>query len=298
MSRVLHALSVVACAASAAVASGAEDHSAHQHHQAQPAAAESEHADHVRPAQPAADAPTESELRHVPPPPPQRPMHDMSNQEMIEVMQMDDAARFGRVSLDEFEWRSGDGADEWAWDGEAWYGSDYNKLWLKSEGERIEGDSAGRAELLWDRIVSRWWSLQAGARHDFGAGPARSWLAFGLQGLAPYWFEVEATVYAGEEGRTAARFSAEYELLVMQRLVLQPEIELTSYGKEDPRNGIGSGLAETQVGLRLRYELRRELAPYIGVAWARSHGGTADLARAAGHDTSALQFVAGLRIWF
>ena len=169
---------------------------------------------------------------------------------------------------------------------------------LKSEGERIAGDLDARSELLWDHVAARWWSLQAGIRHDLGEGPSRTWAAFGVQGLAPYWFEVEATAYVGEQGRTAARFSAEYELLITQRLVLQPRFEVSFFGKSDPRNGIGSGLADTDIDLRLRYEFRREFAPYVGVTWTHSYGTTADLARVSGRDTDDLQVVAGLRVWF
>lgn len=289
----------IALALTASTASGADDHSAHQRQDHQSSqAAEHVHAEQARHEQPASDAPTESERRHVPPAPPERPMHDMTNRQMIELMQMDDAGTFGKLSLDQLEWRGGEGADALAWDGQAWYGNDYHKLRLKSEGERTDGDYEGRAELLWDRILDRWWNVQAGVRHDFGEGPARSWLAAGVQGLAPYWFGIEATLYVGEEGRTAARFAGEYDLLITQRLILQPEIELDLHGKDDARNGIGSGLSQTETGLRLRYELRREFAPYVGVSWTRFYGETADLARAAGRDQSEVRFVAGLRAWF
>lgn len=264
-----------------------EDHSAHQHHEPMPAAPPSQQA-----------GPTESERRHVPPDPPQLEMHDMSAREMIELMQMDDAAGFGRVLLDQLEWTEIDDHDALSWDAQAWYGGDYHKLWLKTEGESVAGDQEGRVELLWDRTFARWWNFQAGVRHDFGEGPSRGWAAFGVQGLAPYWFEVDAALYVGENGRTAARFSAEYELLLTQRLILQPEFELNAYGKDDPRNGLGSGLADTQLGLRLRYEIRREFAPYAGVVWSRLYGQTADLARSAGHDADDLQLVIGLRAWF
>lgn len=277
----------------AGLVQGAEDHSVHQQHSVQPQA--DEHAQHAAAAR---DEPTESEKKHVPPDPPQHPMNDMSNEEMIELMDMDDTAAFGRVLLDQFEWREIDNNDALQWDGQLWYGNDYNKAWFKSEGERIAGDYEGVAELLWDRVFTRWWNVQAGVRHDFGDGPSRTWAAFGVQGLAPYWFEVEATAYVGEEGRTAARFSGEYELLITQRLILQPKIEFNLYGKDDPQNGIGSGLADTEVGARLRYEFRREFAPYVGLVWTRSYAATADLARAAGHDDDDLQFVAGLRMWF
>ncbi|HWK74365.1 MAG TPA: copper resistance protein B, partial [Povalibacter sp.] len=172
------------------------------------------------------------------------------------------------------------------------------KLWLKTEGESVAGDQEGRVELLWDWTFARWWSLQAGVRHDFGEGPSRTWAAFGVQGLAPYWFEVDAALYVGEEGRTAARFSAEYELLLTQRLIFQPQFEFNVYAKDDPRNALGSGLADTQLGLRLRYEIRREFAPYAGVVWSRLYGDTADLARSAGHDADDVQLVIGLRAWF
>jgi copper resistance protein B len=188
-----------------------------------------------------------------------------------------------------------------SWRGTAWPGgNDYDKAWLKLEGEYSEGDFTNRTELLWDRIIARRWSSQLGVRHDhyFGTGPSRAWAAFGVQGLAPYWFEIEATAYVGGEGRTAMRLSAEYELLMTQRLILQPRFELNVYGKDDPDNGIGSGLSDTELGLRLRYEIRRELAPYIGFSWTRLYGDTKDLERGLGGEDNALQFVAGVRAWF
>jgi copper resistance protein B len=224
--------------------------------------------------------------------------HGMPYREMARMMDMDDAAALGKFVADQFEWRQGDGADGPAWDIQGWYGTDYNKLWFKSEGVRVGSVTEdARAELLWDRIFSRWWSAQAGARHDFGEGPSRNWLALGVQGLAPYFFQIEATGYVGDSGRTAARFRAEYELLFTQRMILQPEFELNAYGKDDPDRHIGAGFSDLQLGLRLRYEIRRELAPYIGVAWLRSLGKTADQMRAAGEDPSVLQFVAGIRFW-
>jgi copper resistance protein B len=281
----------------------AENQARHQQHQESPVATEdhtehtgrSEHAQHTEASQ---DEPTESERRHVPPDPPQHPLHDMSNERMIELMQMEDDAPLGMVLLDELEWHELDGEDAVHWDAELWYGDDYNKAWFRSEGNRAAGEYEGLAELFWDRIIGRWWHAQVGARQDFGDGPSRTWAAFGIQGLAPYWFEVQATAYVGEEGRTALRFSGEYELFVTQRLILQPKIEFDLYGKDDPRNAIGAGLADSEVGLRLRYEFRRELAPYVGLVWTRSYGNTADFARAAGDDTDDLQFVAGLRVWF
>jgi copper resistance protein B len=202
------------------------------------------------------------------------------------------------VAFDQLEWRDSDAGDATFWDGRAWFGNDYDKALLKTEGERLDGEYEGSAELLWDHVISRWWSLQGGVAHDFGEGPSRTWAAVGVQGLAPYWFEVEAFAYVGEEGRTAANFTAEYEMFLTQRLVLQPKLELKLYGKDDPANGIGSGFSTTEFGLRLRYEIRREFAPYLGVVWSQKFGETADLARDHGNDADELQLVAGLRVWF
>src|SRR5262249_4922501 len=155
-----------------------------------------------------------------------------------------------------------------------------------------------RSEAFWDHALDTFWDWQLGARHDSGAGPSRNWLAFGVQGLAPHWIETQATAYIGEQGRSAVRLRAEYELLLTQRMILQPEVQLNVYGKSDPRRDIGSGLSDAAIALRLRYEIRREFAPYIGVVWDRRFGNAADFARAAGHDIADKQLVAGLRIWF
>lgn len=243
--------------------------------------------------------PGESEREHVPPDPPAHEMHDMPYKPMAEMMAMDDTEPYGRVLFDQLDWRDAEGDNLFAWDAEAWYGGDYNKLWLKTEGDLRDGTvEEARAEALWDRAISRWWSLQGGVRHDFGEGPSRTWAAFGVQGLAPYFFEVEATAYVGEGGRTAARLSGDYDLLLTQRLILQPEAEINLYGKDDPEHAIGSGLSDLQIGLRLRYEFRREFGPYIGLVWTRRFGQSADFARETGEDADDLQVLAGLRVWF
>jgi copper resistance protein B len=268
----------------------AHDHSAHQEKQSE-STDHSSHADHEQ-------QPTPSELAHVPPDPPTHPMPDVSKERMIELMRMEDDAPFGMIVLDQFEWREVDEQDAQAWELQAYYGTDYNKLWFETEGERVASAESGRAELLWDRIISPWWSLQSGVRHDFSEGPSRTWAAIGLQGLAPYFFEIDAAFYVGEQGRTAARFSAEYDMLITQRWVLQPEIEFQLYGKDDIANAMGSGLVDAELGIRLRYEIRREFAPYIGIHRERKFGETADLAREAREDVDELSFVAGLRVWF
>jgi copper resistance protein B len=219
-------------------------------------------------------------------------------------MQMDDGALFGKATLDRLEWRDARTEEaRAAWDGQAWYGGDYNKLWIRSEGKYVAGGNEKGArdadvEVFWDRVISRWWSGQLGARQDFGPGQARTWIAVGLEGLAPQWFETEATLYASDEGRTAARIKAQYDLLLTQRLVLQPLVEMNLYGHSDPERQIGSGLSDLEVSARLRYEVRREFAPYIGFIWLRRFGRTADLVRAAGGGASDLELTLGVRVWF
>jgi copper resistance protein B len=254
----------------------------------------------VVPLDPASPSPpTQSELEHVAPNPPSQLMPDMSYQSMAQVMQMDDQERFGAVLIDQLEWGEAGGSGAFDWYAQGWYGGDYNKLWLKTEGERSDGTMTdARVEALWDHVLSRWWSLQTGLRHDFGDGPSRNWAAFGVEGLAPYFFNIEATAYVGDAGRTAARLRAEYELLFSQRLILQPEFEVNAYGQDDPERQIGAGISDFQLGLRLRYEIRREIAPYLGVAWVRRTGKTADFARAAGESSGDVWAVVGVRLFF
>jgi copper resistance protein B len=236
-----------------------------------------------------------SVAQHVPPDPPQQQLPHQSYEQMAAMMQMDDRERYGRITFDQLEWQDAREADVFAWDAQAFYGGDYHKLWLKTEGARADDEEQGRVEALWNRIVSPWWSLQLGVRQDFGDAPSRTWAALGIEGLAPQWFDVEAAIYIGEAGRAALRVDVSYDLLLTQRLVLQPQLEADAYSKDDRERGIGSGLSDVEVGLRLRYDWRRELAPYIGVQWVRLFGETADLA---GGDQSDTQLIAGLRAWF
>ena len=241
-------------------------------------------------------APAQEGNDHTPPDPPAQPMGEMSQAQMADVMQMRDDATFAMFKLDQFE-HALDGNSA-AWEAEAWYGSDFDKLWLRSEGARENGRSDLRTELFWDHAFAAFWDWQVGARHDSGSGPTRDWAAFGVQGLAPYWIELQATAYVGEQDRSAVRLRAEYELLFTQKLILQPELELNLYARSDRQREVGAGLSDAAFGLRLRYEIRREFAPYVGIVWTRRFGDAADLARAAGHDAADTQFVAGVRVWF
>lgn len=214
-------------------------------------------------------------------------------------MGMHGESRLGSVVIDQLEAFDGDSATGQSLDAQAWYGSDLDKVWFKADGERSDGRLEDlRTELLWNRAIATYWGVQAGVRHDFGEGPDRTWAAVGVQGLAPYWFEVEATAYVGQSGRTAARVEAEYELLLTQRLILQPDVEANLYGKDDRARGIGSGLSDINVGLRLRYEFTRKFAPYVGISYTRKFGKTADIAREDLGEVDDTQLVAGFRIWF
>lgn len=222
---------------------------------------------------------------------------DLGGTDMRHMMLEDPFNTF--VLLDGLEAREADGGDIQSWDLSAWMGHSLHRLWIRSEGERRSGRTEdGDLELLWGRSVTRWWDVVAGGRQEFESGSGETWAAFGVQGLAPYRFELDATAYLGEVGRTAARFAAEYELLITNRLILQPRIEFNWYGQSDVERAIGSGLSTGEVGLRLRYEIRREIAPYVGMMQEKKFGGTADFARAAGEDPSETRFVAGIRLWF
>jgi copper resistance protein B len=215
-------------------------------------------------------------------------------------LHMADEHLYASVLVDRLEWAHGNDSNATSYEAQAWIGSAYNKLVIKAEGEAEKGKvHDARTELLWGHAISTYWDTQVGFRNDAGYGrPGRNWLAFGVQGLAPYWFEVDATAYVGNEGRTALRLSAEYELLITQRLILQPRIEANLYGKNDPATGTGSGLSNGAVGLRLRYEFSRQFAPYIGVERYQTFGNTADMVRASGGRSGETRFVAGVRVWF
>ena len=191
------------------------------------------------------------------------------------------------------------GGNDTAYGLQAWYGNAFNRAVLKAEGDVAGGKfEEARTELLWGHAVSTFWDTQLGVRLDTGEGPSRQWLAFGIQGLAPYWVELDATAYVGSGGRTALRLEGSYEMLLTQRLVLEPRAELQFYGKDDPERRIGKGLAEASAGLRLRYEFSRQFAPYIGVERAGSFGQTADYVRASGGRPLQTRWVAGVRFWF
>lgn len=205
-------------------------------------------------------------------------------------------------SFDQLEaWDADEDGTGMLWEAKGWVGTDLNRLWLRSEGERVGGSTeSAYAEVLYGRAIAPWWDAVAGVRHDFGfgGGPSRTYAALGVIGLAPYKFEVEATAYLGESGQVGLGAEAEYEMLFTNRLIGQWLVEGEAWSKDDPAVGIGSGLSKVEAGFRLRYEFHRQFAPYVGVVWERAYGGTADLRRAETGDVDDTRIVAGVRIWF
>ena len=204
------------------------------------------------------------------------------------------------LMTDRFERQSADDGPSLLWDVQGWYGGDLNKLWIKSEGDYDfdagEVEEAG-VQALWSRAVAPFFDFQAGVRHDTEPDGLTHGVV-GIQGLAPYWFEVDAAAFLSEQADLTARLEAEYELLLTQRLVLQPRAELELSAQRIPDLDLGSGVTGLDLGVRLRYEIRREFAPYVGVEWQSALGDTADMAEASGADPSRTAFVAGLRLWF
>jgi copper resistance protein B len=213
--------------------------------------------------------------------------------------QVHDTALNSFFILEKLEWQDADDGSALNWEAQGWIGGDVDRLWLRSEGERTNGKTENaEVQALWGHSISPWWDLVGGVRQDFKPGDPQTWAAFGIQGLALYNFEAKATVYLGEGGQTAARLEGDYDILLTNKLILQPTAELNFYGKNDPQRGVGSGLSESEVGLRLRYEIRPQFAPYVGVTWNRSYGKTADSAREEGEDNSEARLVVGIRVWF
>ena len=201
--------------------------------------------------------------------------------------------------LDRLEVDDGDHGRGTAWEGSAWIGGDVQRLWLRSEGHARDGRlERGDLEALYGRGVRAWWDVLAGVRHEDGEGPSRTWAAFGVQGMAPFKFEVSATAYLGQGGRSAARLEAEYDTLFTDRWILKWRAEASLHGQADPALRRGAGLSTLEAGLRLRYEVTRRFAPYVGIEHERAFAETATLRRADGEAARETKIVAGLRMWF
>ncbi|WP_343525333.1 copper resistance protein B [Sphingomonas sp.] len=199
--------------------------------------------------------------------------------------------RFSQILFNLAELQVRDGRDGYRWDGEGWFGGDVDRLVVKSEGEGTLGGSIGEAEVqaLYARAIDPYWNLQAGVRQDVGQGARRTYAVVGVEGLAPYWFDVEGALFLSDRGDVLARAEAWVDQRITQRAILQPRVEVNLAAQDVPDQRIAAGVSDIELGLRLRYEIAREFAPYVGVSWERRYG-------PAGGGGAALAL--GIRTWF
>ena len=202
------------------------------------------------------------------------------------------------VMADRFEVQHRDRNELLLWDAQGWYGTDENRLWLQTEGEASNGDDELELQALWSHAFHPWFDFQSGLRVDFEDGFERSHLVLGIQGLMPYRFEVDTALFLSDAGELSARIESEYDWWLTQRLILQPRIELNLSAQDIPEQSLGKGLGNMEAGLRLRYQIRREFAPYFGIEYSRKFGATADYTRRAGMKTSDWHAMLGVQAWF
>jgi copper resistance protein B len=274
---------------------------------AQPAA--DPHAGHAMPQPPAPAGPAGTDLPAGNASPPPVPTDNAAD-----AVYGPEAMHMGRHHLVEFhgdqklyqvmfnvaEAQFRDGRDGFEWDAAAWYGGDINRLWLKSEGEGEFGGPVEQAEVqaLYSRAIGPYFNVQGGVRYDFEPDPSRVYAVIGVEGLAPSFFDVEGTLFLSHKGEVLARAEASYDQRITQRLILQPNVEINLAAQDVPELRLGAGLTEIEAGLRLRYDIRREFAPYVGVQFRRTFGDTRRFLRAAGEDVGGWSLVTGIRWWF
>jgi copper resistance protein B len=218
-----------------------------------------------------------------------------------EALRRENGAFSGSMILfDLAEYQARKGGDGYRWEGEAWFGGDLNRLLIKTEGEGVFGKPIEDVEVqaLYSRAISPFWNAQIGVRHDIAPNPSRTYAVLGIEGIAPYWFHLTGQIFLSDKGDAHARLEESYDERITQRLILQPRAEFNFAAQDVPAIGVGSGLSTFELGARLRYEFRKEFAPYVGVEWVRKTGDTARYARLAGEDPDVANFVAGIRFWF
>jgi copper resistance protein B len=250
--------------------------------------------------------PKPSDYRSPGAPPPGREIRKYAEdepgkpQENFGVVSLDDNEPFFRFLADRLEYRSDGGRPSYLWETDTWYGTDYDKLFIESQGEYSADGRTKDAnlELYWNHTFAAFWDTQLGLRHDFKPYDSRTFLAAGVQGLAPYVFNVDATAYVSEEGDASAKLEVERSFLLTQRLSVIPRLETNLALQEVREFNIGSGINNVELDLRMSYQVTRKFAPYIGVSWRRDVGETASLKRADGEDTNATAFVTGVKLWF
>ena len=275
------------------------DHSAHQMPPA-PEASADPHAGHAMPA--ADDAIPKGVAPPVPADHAAEAFYDpaVMARARAAMIQESGGMTFSQLMVDRLEYRANKGANGYVWEGEGWIGGDINRFALKTEGEGEVGGPLESAEVpaLYSRAIDPWWNVVAGVRHDIRPEPQRSYATIGIEGLAPYWFEVEGQAFVSTKGDVHLRMEGSYDQRITQRLILQPAAEVNIAAQDVPELGIGSGISNIELGLRLRYEFAREFAPYVGVHWERKLGDTARYARADGEGASTASLVMGIRFWF
>lgn len=293
-------LSIAAASAVAASQDPTPQHDAHAQHGATPSPSpHASHHDHdamappsTATSSPTTPSPTASSTAPTAPVPAPTDADRAAAFPALTAEHAHDDRTIAMLTVDRLEAWSHDGEPGQHWALQGWVGGDLQRVWLRSEGEREDGRLAsGDIEALYGRSVAPWWDMVVGVRHDIGPGPRRDWAALGLQGVSPYKFEVEATAYLGENGRSAARFEAEYDVLLTNRLILQPSIEAELRDRRDTSADLAAGMSTVEAGLRLRYEIVRRFAPYIGVVHERR-------THADGADSRETRVVGGVRLWF
>lgn len=227
------------------------------------------------------------------------PANEMGRSRSL-MMREQGGQNFHQVMFNLAEVQIRNGKDGYRWDGEAWFGGDINRLTLKTEGEGIfrEGVESAELQALYSRAVGPYFNLQAGVRHDFQPSPTRTYATIGFEGLAPYMFEVGGALFLSEKGDLLGRLEGYYDQRITQRVILQPRVELNLAAQDVPETRTGAGLSNAELGLRLRYEISRQFAPYVGVSWDRRVGQTARYTRIDGRDVGATSLVTGIRFWF
>jgi copper resistance protein B len=316
---VRHALPLIALLAAAPLAAQSHDAHQHGHHDHAPPAKQADpHAGHTMPAQdphaghdmsPAPKPDSPGPTMETPPPAaagsgPPRAADAIWGTEAMAASREDLRKTHGDFPIfwfqgDRLETQVREGADSYLWDIQGYYGGPTERLWFKSEGEGEWGSAPEDAEVqaLYSKAFAPFWDVQVGVRHDI-AGPDTTHAVIGVQGLAPYMFEVDAALFLSHRGDITARIEAEVDQRITQRLILQPRVEANLAAQDIPLLGLGAGLDQIEVGARLRYEIKREFAPYIGIEQSWRTGNGADFALARGEDPSITSLVAGIRFWF
>lgn len=218
-----------------------------------------------------------------------------------EALRLENGAFTGSMVLfDLAEYQAREGGDGYRWEGEAWFGGDIDRLLIKTEGEGTFGKPVEDFEVqaLYSRAISPFWNAQIGVRHDIVPNPSRTYAVVGMEGIAPYWFHVTGQVFLSNKGEVRARLEGSYDERITQRLIFQPRAEFNFSAQEMPAIGVGSGLSDFELGVRLRYEIRKEFAPYVGIEWVKKTSDTARFVRTSGENPDVVNFMAGIRLWF